>query len=238
MRFSTVAFMAGSALAHGHDAPTSTDYTTTLVTVTACPSTVTNCPAHSQTSSVVTSLVPVTTSTVYTTKVHTITSCGPTVTNCPAHSTIITTETIPISTTVCPVGPTTSAGPVYPNSTIAVPTGGASSAQPSGPVTVSSALPSGPATTAAPECPSHSVTAITKSYTTVLTTVEYSTVEVPCPTETQGPSGTVTPPLSLLPCWQHLGPHWCPSPVTAGAASFAGSALFAAAAGVAAYVFA
>ena len=200
MRFSTVAFMAGSALAHGHDAPTSTDYTT---------------------------------------KVHTITSCGPTVTNCPAHSTIITTETIPISTTVCPVGPTTSAGPVYPNSTIAVPTGGASSAQPSGPVTVSSALPSGPATTAAPECPSHSVTAITKSYTTVLTTVEYSTVEVPCPTETQGPSGTVTPPVVTPPPAGNTSvPTGVPPPVTAGAASFAGSALFAAAAGVAAYVFA
>jgi hypothetical protein len=30
--------------------------------------------------------------------------------------------------------------------------------------------------------PSQSVTAITKEYTTVLTSVEYSTIQVPCPT--------------------------------------------------------
>ncbi|KAK4155122.1 hypothetical protein C8A00DRAFT_32015, partial [Chaetomidium leptoderma] len=44
-----------------------------------------------------------TTSTVYTTSVQTITSCAPAWTNCPAHSTVLTTVTIPISTTVCPV---------------------------------------------------------------------------------------------------------------------------------------
>jgi len=43
-----------------------------------------------------------TTSTVRTTSVSTIISCASTVENCPAHSTILTTSTIPISTTICP----------------------------------------------------------------------------------------------------------------------------------------
>lgn len=43
-----------------------------------------------------------TTSTIFTTKVNTITSCAPTVTNCPVGS--VTTEIIPLYTTVCPIG--------------------------------------------------------------------------------------------------------------------------------------
>lgn len=195
MRFTAAAaaLMAGTAIA----GDVSTDYTTQLVTITACPETVTDCPARS--TQVQTSVVPLTTSTVYSTKVHTITSCAPTVTNCPAHSTIVTTETVAVSTTVCPVGPPTSV-PGHWNTTIAPPatTPGQCGGQPcppasSGPATQ---LPP-PVTTQAPACPSHSVTAITKSYTTVLTSVEYSTIEVPCPT--QSAPGTGAPPAPTNP---------------------------------------
>ncbi|POR33622.1 Uncharacterized protein TPAR_06180 [Tolypocladium paradoxum] len=236
MRFSTVALMAGSALA----ADVSTDYTTQMVTITACPASVTNCPAKSMTSSVITSVVPLTTSTVYSTKVHTITSCAPTVTKCPAHSTVISTETIAVSTTVCPVVPTS-----YWSNSTAVPTGPCGG-KPCPPATTSVVVPSGTVvrpTTQAPVCPGTTVTAITKSYTTVLTSVEYSTIQVPCPTvSTKGPSGTpsgtVTRPAVTPPPAVNTTKPGNPPPVTAGAASFAGSALFAAAAGVAAFVFA
>jgi chitinase len=56
-----------------------------------------------------------TTSTVHTTSVSTIISCASTVENCPAHSTILTTVTVPISTTICPVTET-STGSSQPNS--------------------------------------------------------------------------------------------------------------------------
>lgn len=236
MRFSTAAvIMAGSALAG--DA-TSTDYTTQLVTITACPETVTDCPARS--TQVQTSVVPLTTSTVYSTKVHTITSCAPTVTNCPAHSTVVSTETVAISTTVCPVGqPIASNPPAWGNSTVAAP--------PAAPVTTSVVVAapgtSAPVvqlppavTTQAPACPSHSVTAITKSYTTVLTSVEYSTIEVPCPTNS-APEGTGQPPVPTIPAGGNTTTPNVPVP-TAGAASLAGSAIFAAVAGVAAFILA
>ncbi|PNY26497.1 Uncharacterized protein TCAP_03571, partial [Tolypocladium capitatum] len=226
MRFSSVALLAGSALA----GDVSTAYTTQLVTVTACPASVTNCPARSKTSSVVTSVVPLTTSTVYSTKVHTITSCAATVTNCPAHSTVVSTETIAISTTVCPVAATKS----YSNSTVAA-------ATPTKAPVTSVALPtsanySAPAAPA-PVCPGSTVKAITKSYTTVLTTVEYKTVAVPCPTA-PAPAGTAAPPAVVAPPAAAGNSSTTPSPITAGAASLAGSALFAAAAGVVAFVFA
>ncbi|XXH05745.1 hypothetical protein Hte_012181 [Hypoxylon texense] len=63
-----------------------------------------------------------TTSTVFTTSVQTITSCGPTVPNCPASSTVLTTVTIPVSTTICPVTETLSVSTSLPigSSTYAV----------------------------------------------------------------------------------------------------------------------
>lgn len=52
-----------------------------------------------------------TTSTVYATRTHTITSCAPTVTNCPGKFPYVTTEVVPVSTTVCPISD------VYPKPT-------------------------------------------------------------------------------------------------------------------------
>jgi len=52
-----------------------------------------------------------TTSTVYSTHTYTISSCAPTVTKCPYGH--VTTEVIPVYTTVCPVTPTGS-GPTKP----------------------------------------------------------------------------------------------------------------------------
>ncbi|KAF5640659.1 gpi anchored serine-rich protein [Fusarium sp. NRRL 52700] len=98
--------------------------------------------------------------------------------------------------------------------------------------------------------PSQSVTAITKEYTTVLTSVEYSTIQVPCPTGTtpgspsnpgqpgqpESPTGPAVPPPATTPIGG--GNQTVPTPpvVTAGAATFAGSALFAAVAGLAAFI--
>jgi hypothetical protein len=81
---------------------------------------------------------------------------------------------------------------------------------------------------------------VTKSYTTVLTSVEYQTVAVPCPTGpaggNPGPSGTgAVPPQPTGPAGN--GTTGVPPPVS-GAASFAGSAVFAAVAGVAALILA
>lgn len=87
---------------------------------------------------------PWTTSTVYTTRVYTITSCAPDVTNCPANQ--VTTETIPLYTTVCPVTATATGTPVGPgsvefpqNTDIGQPSGGApvvEAAYPTGPSSI------------------------------------------------------------------------------------------------------
>jgi hypothetical protein len=263
MRFATVAVMAGTAAASDYMVPsaaaTSVDYTTQMITVTACPPTVTNCPARDMTTSVTSSVVALTTSTVYSTQVHTITSCAPTVTNCPAHSTVLSTEVIAVSTTICPVASLPSAVPIYSNNTMpaglcggkpcpastgaAVPVGPGA---PAAPATTAAAQPSAPAPgaagapPAAPSVcvPSSSVTAITKSYTTVLTSVEYSTIQIPCPTEAAAAPTGVAPPAAYPPAASGNQTAPVKGPVTAGASSFAGSALLAAAAGVAAYVFA
>lgn len=75
-------------------------------TQTAAP--VTSAPATTEASQ------PWTTSTVYTTRVYTITSCAPDVPNCPANQ--VTTETIPLYTTVCPVTAAATSTPVGPAS--------------------------------------------------------------------------------------------------------------------------
>lgn len=60
-----------------------------------------------------------TTSTIYATTTRTIVSCHPTVTLCPSHSTVVTTITVPVSTTICPV--TTELPPPPPPSTGSAP---------------------------------------------------------------------------------------------------------------------
>ncbi|KAM5346754.1 hypothetical protein ACJ41O_009759 [Fusarium nematophilum] len=93
---------------------TSTVCTTKVHTVTECPPEVVDCPAGgyvtTETIPLYTTVCPVTakatpteyeTRTVYTTNVHTVTKCPPEVVDCPVGS--VTTETIPLYTTVCPV---------------------------------------------------------------------------------------------------------------------------------------
>ncbi|KAJ4254324.1 Chitinase 2 [Fusarium torreyae] len=105
---------------------TSTVCTTRVHTVTKCPPEVHDCPAGgyvtTETIPLYTTVCPVTakatpthyavpsqyaapsqyeTKTVYTTSVHTVTKCPPEVVDCPYGS--VTTETIPVYTTVCPV---------------------------------------------------------------------------------------------------------------------------------------
>lgn len=220
----------------------STDYTTERITITSCGPEVTNCPARS--TKVSTNYIPLTTLTVYATNVHTVISCGPEVTNCPAHSTVLTTDYVAIYTTICPVTatekPTAMATyPSYHNNTAP----GAPASVYSSPVAVSTnqavssaaaASPPAPVSTysSATEClPMTTQTVITKTYTTVLTSLETSNVVVPCPSTVAPPS-----PSASMPSANNSTSS--PGPVTAGAASYAGSAVFAAIAGVAAFVLA
>ncbi|KAL2156140.1 hypothetical protein VTH82DRAFT_885 [Thermothelomyces myriococcoides] len=177
----------------------------------------------------------------------TITSCGPEVTDCPGSSTAtadLTTSTI-YSTTVRTVSDvvvteTTSYTTVCPvTSTEAAPEESETLAPPeySG-----SYLPPPPAdsttlVTAAPVCPTTSVKAITTSITTVIPTVIYETVEVPCATSAPSnplPPSAGLPPVSssTIPGAEQPSTTSSPPIVTAGAATFGAPAALAAAAGV------
>ncbi|KAJ0165711.1 hypothetical protein CTA2_10274 [Colletotrichum tanaceti] len=207
-------------------------------------------------------IVPMTTSTIYTTKITTVTSCAPEITNCPAGSTVVVTKTEAVSTTVCPVSeidakPSPTAPGVVPppvghnNATVPgvpIKSGAVPPVQPhsesgvkpvpvpvpTGGVAPSVSMPAALATSPAPECPGYSVKTISTSVTTVVPTVIYETVKIPCPTPSKpsatipgvptGGNGTALPPTR--------------TPVTAGAAGLTGSAVLAAIAGVAAFAFA
>ncbi|KAK1751685.1 hypothetical protein QBC47DRAFT_390744 [Echria macrotheca] len=234
MRFAAATVVAGAALAAAtwsEDAD-KTIYSTNYVTVTSCGPTVTNCPADSTVVS--STVVPWTTSTVYSTTTYTVSACPDTVTHCPLDKVTVVTETIPVSTTVCPVSEAT-----------ATPTGGHGGPWPSKNATASwgswpsksagggSSIPwpSQSLTSVAPACPTYSVKTISTAITTVIPTVIYETVAVPCPTVPAVPSagwpktnGTIPKPP--------------PSTVTAGAASLGGSMVLAAAAGLAAVILA
>ncbi|KFA70039.1 hypothetical protein S40285_02039 [Stachybotrys chlorohalonatus IBT 40285] len=169
-------------------------------------------------------------STAYQTELVTVTACPPTVPDCPAES-----QTVSVSTTYIPI-PTTTSEMVIPTthanqtSMVHVPTS-VETESPGVPTEVPE-VPEHPEfpTSAAPLCPSSSVIAVTKSYTTVLTSVEYSTVEVPCPTSTESPSASYTPPA--VPTPPPAGNTTVPTPPpTAGAGSVTGSVVFAAVAG-------
>ncbi|KAM3530481.1 hypothetical protein NHJ13051_001314 [Beauveria bassiana] len=237
---------------------TSTIYSTKVHTITSCAPTVTDCPAHStvvstETVSVSTTICPVAPAT-----------------QTPGHW---NNSTIPVG----PGGekPTGPGGekPSGPDAWKPSGPGGDKPAGPGGdkPSGPGGDKPSGPGAEKpsksvgppAPACPTHSVTAITKSYTTVLTSVEYSTIAVPCPTggnpaiptganpgapganpgapgaNPGNPAGTGAPKPPAGGNQTCTGPS-CPTqpPVTGAAASFAGSAIFAAAAGLAAFVLA
>jgi len=205
--FTAVALLAGLAAAWED----STTYTTLYSTITECPSSVTNCPARTTSQ-----VLPLTTKTVYTTRESTIYACPSTVENCPYESATTTTVVEAAYTTVCPVEmeePTTTAAPYYyPNSTVTYI---------NQPTTECTESTESLIYTVAPACPTYSVVTISTSYTTVIPTVIYSTVEIPCPTATL--SNYTTAPISTY---------------TAGAAVFKGPVALAAAAGLAVLAFA
>lgn len=224
MRFAAAAlFFAGAVMAGTESAAESTVYSTEYQTITSCAPDVTNCPARTSTK-----VHPLTTSTVYSTTVHTITSCAPEVTNCPARSTVYSTEIVAVSTTICPVTATGGGGKGYYNTTVNTHTyGGHGSGSGSG-----SGAGSGGNTVVVPTtpaaCPTYSVKTISTSVTTVIPTVIYETVAVPCPTTPVGGStgtntGSWTSPTTV---------------VTAGAGNVAFSGVLAAAAGLVAVILA
>jgi hypothetical protein len=215
MRFALATIALAGAVVAMEEAE-STVYQTEYYTVTSCGPEVTNCPATSTVTS--SSVVPMTTSTIFTTTTKTITDCPDTVTHCPADSTTVVTETVAVSTTVCPVEPTTteSESPEVPEETSTASATGTGSVIP---------IPSASSTlvTSAPACPTVSVKTIKTSITTVIPTIIYETVEVPCATSTGKVSSASSVPTGTNPG----GPI-----ATAGAATFGASAAFAAAAGL------
>jgi hypothetical protein len=209
MQFTIAAVvLASTAMAHYQHESVSTAYETEILTITRCPPTVPNCPASSMTTEIsTTSYLPVPTTEVV----------------------------VPVPTTevVVPVPTTEVIVPTsYANTTVGIPT----NEVPQVPTTTAVELPV-PTTTEAPLCPGSSVIAVTKSYTTVLTSVEYSTVEVPCATETP----VVPPPVESVPVVVPPPASNTTIPVpppASGAGSVVGSALFAAAAGIVAVIMA
>jgi hypothetical protein len=174
-----------------------------------------------------------TTSTVYATVTHTDYDCPPEVTKCPKDKVKVVTETIAVSTTVCPVEETSTYKPVS-----------TSSYKPHKPEETSTPCPEEEETSKyhpkptysekpeKPECPVTKVKTISTSITTVVPTVIYETYTEDCPKPTYAPkptggcTGNCTSPSKPA------------KPVQAGAASMAGSVVFAAAAGLVAYAFA
>jgi len=191
--FSAIALFAGVVAAWDE----STTYTTLYSTVIDCPSSVSNCPARTTSH-----VLPLTTKTVYTTRESTIYACPETVTDCPYKSATTTTVVEAAYTTVCPVEDHTTTPYYYPNTT-----------------TTAQAEPTATYyTTYAPACPTYSVNTIHTYVTTVIPTVIYETVSIPCPTSTVSYSNYTTAPLPTY---------------TAGASSFQGSVALVAAAGLA-----
>ncbi|KAJ4304399.1 hypothetical protein N0V88_002012 [Collariella sp. IMI 366227] len=206
MRFAlTAVALAGAVLA---EEAKSTFYSTEYVTVTSCGPEVTNCPASSTVVS--STVIPLTTSTIFTTTTKTITDCPDTVTHCPADSTVVVTETVAVSTTVCPVTETET--PEEPEETATV--------KPSG-----SGSPTTTLVTEAPACPTTSVKTIKTSITTVIPTIIYETVTIPCETgvppqhpsakptggnPAKPPSPVALPPSAAL-LSSPLLPAWSPS---------------------------
>ncbi|KAK1765790.1 hypothetical protein QBC33DRAFT_543978 [Phialemonium atrogriseum] len=212
------------------EAPESTVYSTEYFTITSCAPTVTDCPARS--TQVYSTAYPVTTSTIYSTNSYTTTE---------GSSTYVVTETIPISTTVCPITASstkyynTTAPAGYPTGGPVYPTGGYPVSTPEASYPAGYPSESAPAQggypTEAPACvPTYSVKTISTSVTTVIPTVIYETVDIPCATPSVGypvPVGNSSYPTGTAP------PQ---ATVTAGAATMGGSVLLAAAAGLVAFL--
>lgn len=223
MRFTALiagATLAAASLEAGKPAG-STLYSTQYTTVTSCAPSVTACPAKSTV--VKSKVIPLTTSTVYSTAVFTVTACPDDVKDCPKNKgkVVTKTEVVPVSTTICPVEPTGTGG-VIVNPPASNSTGFWAPPKPT------ADKPKGGFTTEAPACPTFSVKTISTSITTVIPTVIYETVDIPCPTPAKPSAGfpvkpsngTVTKPP--------------PATVTAGAATLGSSLFFAAAAGLSA----
>lgn len=224
MKFTAVVFLAAGAMAAIAPEPVESVVESGSAAVT------TAAPVESE---AVTSAKKWTTSTVYETTVLTITDCEDTVTDCPGDATKVVTETVAVSTTVCPV----EEGEDEPTTLVPAPTGGAEEPEPEEPETTDDSSPEQPEPTEAPEpeCPVTKVKTITTSYTTVIPTVIIETVVEDCPAPTGGIEHPV--PTSSVP-GNGTSPGGPSPPITAGAASMAGSIFFAAAAGIAAYAFA
>ncbi|KAL8400315.1 hypothetical protein RB594_000625 [Gaeumannomyces avenae] len=158
-------------------------------------------------------------STILSTDYVTVTSCGPTVTNCPAASTTVSSKVYEVTPSTVY---TTKGNDQPPTTAVSKP-----------PVVKGGENPGTTMVPLQPACPTYSVKTISTSVTTVVPTVIYETVSIPCPAPTGPATGTGVPkpPVggnTTVPVTQPT------TPVTAGAASLGASGVLAAAAGLAA----
>ncbi|KAJ6446799.1 chitinase 18-18 [Purpureocillium lavendulum] len=166
---------------------TTTDVTTSPPVPTSTPVTsIVSSTTKWSNSTITSSTVSMTTSTVYTTSVHTVTKCPPYVTNCP-HGGYVTTETIPLYTTVCPV--TETPKPPKPTQTKTSAAWTTSTVYTTKIHTVTACPPQ------VTNCPvGHVTTETIPWYTTVCPVTETETGKVPQPTPSV-PGGVNPPPV-------------------------------------------
>lgn len=210
---------------------TSTIYATTVKTIHECAETVTDCPYESKTQVVVTETIAISTTVCPVSEATPAPSHsapgGYPVPSGPASSKPAVHTSVPAVSHSVPVGYPVPSGPAGGHSTTA-----------EGNKPVYSAPAPVPSHPAEEECvPSKSTTVKTILHTTVLTSYETATIDVPCPSATK-PS-VVVPPVH--PTGGNATVPAVPTytaPVAAGAAGLKSSALVAAVVGFAAYILA
>ncbi|KND89903.1 Endochitinase A1 [Tolypocladium ophioglossoides CBS 100239] len=112
---STTATTSTSSTSSTSSTTSTTSTSSTSSTTSTTPTIVSSTGKWSNSTITSSTSVPLTTSTVYTVTTRTITKCPPYVVDCPVKTGYITTETIPLYTTVCPV--TATAQPPKPTTT-------------------------------------------------------------------------------------------------------------------------
>lgn len=191
---------------------TSTVYSTRLNTVVGCPSNVVKCPAKStvietETIAVSTTVCPVTETEATevpekTTSVYEVPEETTPTYEVPEETTSVEVPEETTPTYEVPVKTTGENSPETPSETESykVPVVSITSIPSNGTVPAGSTyVPFATTTLSSPEqcVPSSSVTAITKSYTTVYTSVEYSTIEIPC--SSAATETSYIPPVATTP---------------------------------------
>ncbi|OHE98712.1 hypothetical protein CORC01_05978 [Colletotrichum orchidophilum] len=233
MRYAVAVLAVAGAVLATADEPASTVYSTEYFTITSCAPEVTNCPARSTVVS--SSVVAVSTSaeaSVTVSGAEPVETAPVVVPPSASGSASITAVPTP-SEAVTPSESITETGAAPSVSA----TGGvAPSVSVTGGVAPSVSVPATLATSATSVCSGITVKTISTSVTTVIPTVIYETVQASCPTSAPSQPSATIPGVPIGGNGTTVSPT--KTPVIAGAAGLTGSAMLAAVAGVAAFVFA